>query len=326
MMQKYTLKKDFPIDTIDCESEKYRLEYYFQKPKHLNGTFFRGLKKYGLFYPPIIVREDTRFSLVLGKSIIDVYRNLNIPIPYVLVITREQNEYEFIKFLLYIKKEMQGFNIIEKSIAVKKIYELKNEFDDEALSLLEIPNNQRYRENFLKLSDASENIKELLLLDVLHENTVFEIFKFPESTWDMLVKFIVKISLGTKKRNNVLNMLHDIAFKDTGVLKNIIECKEIKNILSSSIDLPQKGEQVFRYIEKLRYPNIFQYKEKFYNKLKEVGIDKKFQIIIPENFENWKFKVVVPFSSVNDLKKDIEKLNSIAENKAFAELMELKSD
>lgn len=326
MMLKYTLEKDFPVDTIDSESEKYRLEYYSQKPEHLNGIVFKGLKKYGFFYPPIIAREDTHFSLVLGKSIIDIYRNLNIPIPYVLVITREQNEYEFLKILLYMKKEMQGFNIIEKSIAVKKVYELKNKFDDEALSLLEIPNNQRYRENFFKLSNASENIKELLFQDVLHENTVFEIFKFPEITWDILAKFMMKISLGTKKRNKILNMLHDIAFKDIKVLKNIIECKEIENILKSNIDPPHKGEKVFLYIEKLRYPKIFHYREKFYNKLKEVKINKKFQIIIPENFEKWEFKVIIPFSSVNDFKKDIEELHMIAKNEEFAKLMEMRSD
>jgi hypothetical protein len=325
-MMKYTLEKDLPIDTIDNESEKYRLEYYSQKPKHLNDIFFKGLKKYGLFYPPIVVREDTRFSPVLGKSIIDIYRNQNIPIPYVLVITGKQNEYEIIKFLLYMKKEIQGFNIIEKSIAVKKIYEFNNELDDETLSLLEIPNNPRYRENFLKLSDASENIKDLLLQDVVHENTVFEIFKFPETTWDMLANFIKKISLGTRKRNKILNMLHDIAFKDTEVLKNIIECKEIENILKSSVDAPHKGEKVFLYIEKLRYPKIVHYKENFYKKLKEVKINKKFQIIIPENFEKWEFKVVVPFSSVNDFKKDIEDLHIISENEEFAKLMELRSD
>jgi hypothetical protein len=262
----------------------------------------------------------------VGKPIVDAYRNLNIPIPYVLSITREQNEYEFIKFLLYMKKEMRGFNIIEKSIAVKRIYELTKDLDDEVLSLLEIPNNKKYRENLLKLSTVSENIKELLVQDVLHENTVFEIFKFPEITWDILAKFIMKISLGTKKRNKILNMLHGIAFKDTGKLKNIIECKEINNILNSRIDPPHKGERVFRYIEKLRYPKMFEYKEKFYNKLKEVGIDKKLRIIIPDDFENWEFKVVVPFSSVNDLKKHIEKLHRITESEAFVELMEMRSD
>ncbi len=322
-MPEYNLKKYIPFEEIDEEPIEYSLEYYL--PAQDNNMLYNNIMKetaeYSFLYPAIFVLENARYKVVLGKRWVDKYKNMKKDIPYGLVIDRLHDKHEFLKFLIYLKKEFQGFNIIEKSIALKRAFELSPSVDSDIFTLLDIPKTEKYIHNFLHLSEASDNIKMLILKGALHEYTAFEIFKFPEESWYLLAEFISKISIGTKKRNEIINMIYDMAPDDQSSIRKIIESSELKKIRALQIDPPQIGREVYRFIKKLRYPYISQYREKFDKKLTAVGIDKRFHFIVPRDFEQWEFNIVVSFSSVEDLKNNLEKLRLITEKKSFSELM-----
>ena len=322
-MVEYDLIKNIPIDAVERESAECSLEYY--DPDTINAELER-IKKFGLLSPPVFILEKNQYKAILGKRSVDCCRILKRDITWGLVLTNNLDEYGFFKFLILLKKEVKGFNVIEKAIAVKKAFDLDliHKTDDYICSLLDIPRNEIYIHNFLRLAQAPHDVKLLILRGKLHENTVFEIFNFPVDCWPLLYHFFSLLGIGTKKRNEIISMLYAITDGNTKTVESILENEELKKILRLHIDPPQIALRVYDFIKELRYPYISQYKKKFYSKLKELDIDRDFQLRIPRDFEHWEFSISIPFSSQEDLKCNLNKLKEIVDKKAFEELMSMR--
>ena len=52
--------------------------------------------------------------------------------------------------------------------------------------------------------------------------TVFEIFQFDRQDWEIMVGFIAEIKLGTKKRNEIVNMIYDVVNRDKRKVKGAL--------------------------------------------------------------------------------------------------------
>ncbi len=321
-MKKYILKEQIALKDIDIDSDEYSLEYYqnIESDVKIEGE----IRKYGFPYPPVLVFDNDKYKITFGRKYIDIHRRVNKAVPYGLVVDNLKDRSEFFKFLIYLKHEMNGFNVIEKTIALKKMFDTEGKIDPDVLLLLEIPSNEKIIKNYLLLARSSDTIKTLILNDSINEHIAFEIFKFAQKDWDKIACFIAGICLGTKRRNKILEMIYDILHKKQRGIKEIIESTELRKILRLNIDPPQIGERVYTFIEKLRYPYIHQYKERFYKKLKEVGIEKGFHFTVPSDFEDWKFKITLSFTSVDDFNEKVGILKKIGSKKAFHELMDLR--
>lgn len=317
----YDLERDIPFSEIDTDSEEYCLEYTVCRE---DIDELEQCRRYHCFYPPILLYKDACYKPVYGKRFIQIYRDLSNTLPYGLIIRKHFNSSYFLYFLAFLKKQMAGFNWVEKAIALKKAHDLDSEIGSELLALLEVPKNKMIINRLILLATAPDAIKRAVVKGMLDRTTAFEIFRFHSSEWERLLHFILAIALGTKKRNRLLNMIYEISQRDQKQVSYLIENDEIKRIFAQNIDPPHKGERVYAYFFQQRYPVIHQYRERFNKKLKEVGIGSTFHLITPMDFEKWEFKLIVPFGSVGDFKEKVEKMKAIGDTASFRELMEMR--
>jgi hypothetical protein len=319
---RFRFEENINIDNIQSKKDEYSLDY---RELTDNDIPYEGIKRYSFLFPPIFVEKNSYLCTVIGKLFVDIYQRLKLNIPYGLIIEKKGSDYEFFKYLIYLKQAVNGFNIIEKAISVKKLYDLSGRFDTEVLPVLDVPENEKIIRNFLLLAEAPKKIKMLILQGRIHEATAFEVFKFKKANWEFLGSFVAGLFLGTKKRNQLLNMIHDIVIRDQINVRHILGSKELQQLRGLKIDPPQIGERIYTAIEKMRYPVIQQYRREFFRKLKEVGIRKEFRLEIPKDFEEWKFQLVLPFSSLDDFKENLKHLIEIGEKESFNELMKLRT-
>jgi hypothetical protein len=321
----FRLKENIAIKKIDNESLKYSLEV---SNSLLDENLYHEddliVNNYGLLFPPILVFDSGLYVTVSGKRIIAAYRRINKDLPFGLIIDKPRDEYSFLKYLINMKRECTGLNIIEKSIALKKCLYLRKKSEEEILALLEIPKKNNIIEKYLTLDDASDKIKTMILMGKLHEYTAFEIFNFLKDEWDLLADFITGIFTGTKKRNKILNMIFEISQRDGRDARSVIESDEIKDILNLPADPPHIGEKMFEHIEKLRYPVIWKYRKRFYEQLKDVDFDKSVQFVVPGDFEHREYSLSFPFSSIEDFNKQVKKLEKIGAGSPFKKLMRIE--
>jgi len=315
----YQLKKNIPYGMIKLDSTDYFLEFYSKDETETEIDAWNQIA-----YPPLFLQENGRYTIVLGRRYVESLLDAKEDVPFGLIIKRKGDEYTFFFHLLCLKKKLQGFNAIEKSIAVKKMRDMRGEPDNNLLKLLDIPASDEYVDRYLRLYESCDEVKSILARGKLHENTAFEILKFHKSMWKDLAVFLKDIALGTKKKNFICKMLHEIAGDDNTKLRSIINSPELSKIHASSIDPPHKGEKILSFIEGSRYPVMSGFRKRFNEKLKAVGIQKDFHMTLPKDFETWNFKVTLQFSSVEELKQKADRLKRYADTKAFTDLMRMR--
>jgi hypothetical protein len=314
-MVTYRLMNDVPIEEISVESEDYCFDYVSDSSQTAEVSIF----------PPILYVEGGCFQPVFGRSQILRSRQGAGSLAYTLVLEGPQPGLETVLLSIDLKRCLGGFRVLERSLALKRLQALSATIDDEVLNTLGVPHHELIVKNLITLADAPAEIKELIHGGVLHENTVFEIFHFERELWTHVAHFINSLSLGTKKRNEILSMTRSIARRDGRSILDILEGAEIQSILQQvNIDPPQRAERLYQYIRNLRYPSICEFGQRFNRKLKEVHMNSKFQLILPENFERWQFKLIVPFSSAEEFQKHVEELRRTGERNTFKDLMAMR--
>ncbi|KPJ89514.1 MAG: hypothetical protein AMS17_01690 [Spirochaetes bacterium DG_61] len=320
-MREYRLLEDIPLEMVQDVPSRYSFEYYDPDRGKGEGEKYDTI---GPLLPPLLLHEQEKYEILQGKLFVDHCRLKTQPLSYGLLITNKSNDFELLRFLVYFKREIGGFNTIEKAMAVSRFYEITGRIPEELLMLLEIPKNEKYVKSYLQLSQAPDEVKLEVLRGNLHENTAFEIFRFAEESWQMLTEFISRLYIGTKKRNEILDMLRTISDGESVNVERILKSDELAQILESGIDPPQIASKVNDFIIEKRYPAMSRYRKGFDGKLKEVDFGRDFHLTLPKDFEQWEFSLNIKFSSVEELKEKIEELKKISASKSFSELMKLR--
>jgi hypothetical protein len=320
---RYTLEENVPVDGID---DRFSLEFT-APPEGESGSIDAS----GIFVPPLLVSDKGCLSVFLGKKYLDDCRASGKTLDVALLIEKgEAAERDFLLHLVLLKEEVKGFNVVERSMVLKRFCDLAPGQNPQecippaVLTLFGVGRNERLLRNYLSLSESSSDFRLSVLRGELHEFTAFEIFRFPKEEWDELAKFVSKLFIGTKKRNGIVSLMRDISERDRVSAAELISDGELSRLFALHADPPQIAERVYLHFERLRYPRIAAYRERFLEKLKEARIDKRLRFQVPRDFETWEFSLEIPFSSVEELQRQIEKLRDLAERKAFRELMELR--
>ncbi|UCB46523.1 MAG: hypothetical protein JSV25_03615 [Spirochaetota bacterium] len=313
-MLKYHLETQISVKDICDKSDYFYIEYFAKRDD--DEKLFLGI--------PLLVSDGGKYYPVFGKKYINSSIQEQHPLQYSFVAEKSGTPCELFNGLILLTQEMKGFNIIERAHALRKLYDIDEKVDNTILKVLGIPNNERYLRGYLTLATASDKIKELVLHKRINEITAFEIFQFDRNDWEIVAGFIADIKLGTKKRNEVVNMIYDVMRRDRMRVEEIVESDAVREILTLKMDRLHIGQRLYSYFETVCHPYISQYKKRFYDKLREVGIERYFRLKIPQNFEDWKFDITFTFSSVDDFKKKVEILDEIGSRQSFQELMSLR--
>ena len=312
----YRVEDRVRVDLIGAQDEFY-LEYTGEKREE------RGL---GPVYvqPPLLVSNGRQYSLVTGREAVQHCREKQEPLPYAVVVDSIEDRKALMQFLILMKSQLWGFNVVEKAVAVKRLYDLSSTVNGDLLKLLGIPKSERFIRGYIALADAPDIVKGLVLTGRVDLLTAFELFSFEKRYWSRLAHFIAGIRLGTKKSNRLLTMLYDIIHRDGMTVEQLIGSCEIEEILNSKIDAKHKGQKVYESIERIRNPYMTEYKERFYDAVRKVGIDPQLHLTIPQDFEEWKFRISFSFTSVEDFRKKAQLLIKIGSETTFHELMDLR--
>ncbi len=317
-MLQYTLIKDIEPEKIKPCPDDFAIEY--DSPGGEPET-----APSPAFYPPILQKGRKYYYILIGKGHIDYYLQKHLLLPYGLAIEMSGSMQEMLQHLIQLKKELYGFNAVEKAYALKKFLALRKNKESDAPALLDIPNSKSMLQKYLLLAEVSDRIKSLILMGKVSEFTVFEIFQFDRNEWDDVALFVGSLPIGTRKRNEVVTMLFDITRRDKKSIEGVLNAEMVTSILNSHIDAPQKGEQVYEYLYSLRYPRIHEYRKRFFQLLQESGIERFAHLEVPRDFEKWRFKLGFSFSSFDEFRKKVLYLSKTANARSIKELFNMRS-
>jgi hypothetical protein len=242
-----------------------------------------------------------------------------------MIVEGFRSERDILQYSIHVKRQAGGFSAVEKALALKRLFSVDSHGDNGLLELLNVSKKNDTIEQYLSLADAPDYIKNMVHCGSLHEQTAFIILTLDQAQRVYAARFICGIALGTKKRNELLCMLRDIAERDSTAFQRIIESSTAQSILlNTAMDPVHRADKLYRFIKKLRYPSIHAFNERFNRKLKQVNLDRRFHLKLPENFEKWEFQLIIPFSSRKEFMENMQMLMETGEKNVFGELMNMR--
>ena len=316
-MIRYRMKQDIDINKVDIRSEEFCFEYPLAMDSSIVPETPPSL-------PPILYLHRHSYTPIWGRFELQCCAQRGVPVPWATVIEGFGSDREAVCYSIDVKMQTGGFSEVEKALAVKRMYQLDGFIEEDVLHCLDVPRKDSIIKRYLLLADAPEEIKKKVNNGVLHENTAHLILDLDKELWSSVAGFVSNLSLGTKKRNEVVLMLRDIAKRDGINVRDIINSEAVRVVLGQKMDPSHIGNGVYSVLQGLRYPSVRHYKERFANKLKEVKLDSRFHLQLPENFEKWEFRMVIPFRSHEEFQQNLDLLQKTAEKTEFNELMNMR--
>jgi len=317
-MIRYRMIRNLNIEEVHVDSEEFCFEY-------IESTGAVQQAKTPVSIPPILFERENRYLPIRGKNELMRHAHKKSVVPWALLVEGFDSVLDVLLYSIEVKLETGGFSVVEKSLALKRLYSLNQTLDERVYERLGLARNSRVLKRFLSLTEAPADVKDMVHNGTLHENTVFTILDLEPAYWTLAAKFISKVALGTKKRNEILVMLREISQRDGKELRELIESDPIQTILNDMVmDSSHIGDKLYRNIRELRYPSIHAFNKRFNEKLREVKLDRRFQLHTPENFERWEFKLVIPFASYEEFKENVHLLLETGNKPAFKELMNMR--
>lgn len=256
----------------------------------------------------------------------NLYTSLDNTILHQALVVNENETRSILEMLVRSKCQTTDFNWVERSTALEHM--IRQDMGDrvDLIKLMGIHPASERIQLYLRLAGAPEGVKRPVAEGRLHTSTVFEIFKFEEEEHQNLAGFISELSLGTRKRNQLISMVREICMRD-GISPSTLlyENPEVLDILSSPMDYSHRSARLFSWVESQRYPIITGYRRRFLRLMGETGITRYGTLTLPRDFERWDFTLQVKFSSREELQSKLAELVKIAGGEQFKLLMALRS-
>lgn len=145
---------------------------------------------------------------------------------------------------------------------------------------------------------------------------------------DQFVNLFLKIRCSLNKQKEIITNLHEIAARENISAADVINSKEIREIVDNSgdsADENRKGNLVRAVLFERRYPNLSKAKEQFNINLKLLNSqgDLKGTIKLepPADFEGRDYTISFKFSNVDDLAQNAEVISALSKNRLVDQII-----
>jgi len=308
-----------PITSIDLEDRRFCIS--------LGGTPEKlrlSIEKIGIVNPPIVTSRNGILVLVAGWRRIRAAHELGLQEVAVRKI-EWTGDLEAFRIQVFDNLGFRQFSPIEKSEILSRLRKY-GEPDERLvfsyLSLFGIPGHGDYLESYLSFSLFSPEIKE-----ILHEKcTPFPVLGllagFESGERALLKPFIV--TLGQNKLKSFLENLFDLKSNKGMSVGTFFGSKEIKAVIDSDRLSPlQKAEKTADRLNRLRYPRLTLWNDKFSSRLKKLNLPKEIEIRHSAFFEEEEMTVSFKVRDIRDLERHSRKLTDLSKNRITAELFKV---
>jgi hypothetical protein len=304
--------------------------YIFTFEPLLSGLI-NSIKKIGLINPPILEQtSDNTYRIVTGLKRILALGQLKIN-QFPAKIYQSMNPAPTLDlFLLNFFENIgtRNLNEIEKSIILHKFIHLFQVSEESVISeflpLLNQGANKALLDRYLKLVYLKDNIRIAIVEEFISIDNALALLEMSLIERQSIFNLFQRLQLGKNNQKELLRLLREIAKISNQSIVQIVEDKEIQDILlNEKITSPRKIEHIKEVLKRMRYPLFSMVEMNFQNLKKDLKLPPNIILRPPPFFEGEKFTVELSFKNQAEFNKLIGILASIAEGNKLIKLESL---
>ncbi len=308
---------------IDFDDQSYIFTF-----EPLLSGLINSIKKIGLINPPILEQtSDNTYRIVTGLKRILALGQLKIN-QFPAKIYQSMNPAPTLDlFLLNFFENIgtRNLNEIEKSIILHKFIHLFQVSEESVISeflpLLNHGANKAVLDRYLKLVYLKDNIRIAIVEEFISIDNALALLEMSLIERQSIFDLFQRLQLGKNNQKELLRLLREIAKISNQSIVQIVEDKEIQDILSNEkITSPRKIEHIKEVLKRMRYPLFSIVEMNFQNLKKDLKLPPNIILRPPPFFEGEKFTVELSFKNQAEFNKLIGILASIAEGNKLIKL------
>ncbi|QTA81248.1 ParB-like nuclease domain-containing protein [Desulfonema limicola] len=318
-----------PVSHINLKDNRFQITTSTDLSRLSDSIKNTGLISLPLIYAEINAGKKPDFIIVSGFRRIKACQYLGMKNIEIRIAGSDTAQIDLVRFAITENAFQRPLNLIEKSRA----YSMLSRF---------FPDNKKH-ENMLEkealnlgLSDASHMIKKLLPLCHMPESVqkglaedsislpaALELNTLKPEYADILACLFTDLKLSTSKQREVMNLLKDISLCHEISIKDILDEKNLCEILQNQdIDRNQKSHALRTILKQRRYPAIVQAEKNYEKYLKELKLGQNIKLVPPKDFEGSVYSLILNFSNVNELKEQSKILERIIQEPSLDKILE----
>ena len=282
-----------------------------------------SIKNGGLLNPPLLIANNSGFTIVCGFRRIEACRALQWQDVPARILDPATQKRTCAQLAITDNALQRSLNLIEKSRAIKLLdgyFEDDNELSRE-LSALGLPENRALVKKIKTLGHLSSHIHKAILSNTITLPMALRLGELePAAATDFLALFeTLKPSLN--KQREILTLVKEIALaEDIPILKVLNEKRMQKTLNHPDIDRNQKTRMVRQYLKKRRFPVLTSAEKRFELLVKELKLGQDIKLIPPNNFEDTTYSLTLNFKNMVELKARKATFDTIIQHPALEKI------
>ncbi|MFH0788086.1 MAG: ParB/RepB/Spo0J family partition protein [Pseudomonadota bacterium] len=296
---------------IDWADTTFRITY--GRPL---GSLIRSIQTIGLQNPPLLQKNGQgRFRIVAGFRRLRALQMIGLESIRCNLASAETEKRALFLWNFYDTID-RGFNPVEQSLAVKKLFEFveEKELIREYLSCLKLAPKKEIVERYLKTAGISPLYQTALLQGRLFPETIASVDPdfFPLA--NLILALFISLHWGFQKQKEFLSDLKEISNRRLQDPESILFSSPVVEILHHFQWTPQqKGEALRKYFRTCLYPTLTDTEKAFAAVLSPLKLDHRTRISPPPFFEGGRYGLEITFSDSKELKESLEKITPALE-------------
>jgi ParB-like chromosome segregation protein Spo0J len=317
MMKKKLLKSslvNIAISNIDLTPGPFCMSFNFNLE-----PLKASIKKFGVINPPYLLRNsDNNFLVVAGYRRLMAVKELGWHNIVCNILPDAFSLFNALLFNLNDNLIHRQLNNIEKGMILQRLTRFisTEEIVTNFMPILGIPSNKQQLELFLGLEGLEERIKIFVAMEQLSIR-VAGLLRYLEKNDRLEINdLFTSLKWSFNQQWETVQWIKEIASREGRSIKEIIDSKDIKEVLgNTTMNKPQQVKAIVKILKFRRFPSLSK-AEKLFNKgIFNLSLPLGVKIIPPPFFEGTDYKLEVTFRKGEDLKDKLADLYNLPELK-----------
>ena len=317
MMKKKLLKSslvNIAISDIDLTPGPFCMSFNFNLE-----PFKASIQKFGVINPPYLLRNpDNNFLVVAGYRRLMAVKELGWHNIVCNILPDAFSLFNALLFNLNDNLIHRQLNNIEKGMILQRLTRFisTEEIVTNFMPILGIPSNKQQLELFLGLEELEERIKISVAMERLPVRVAGLMRNIEKNDRLEINDLFTSLKWSFNQQWETIQRIKEIASREGRSIKEIIDSKDIKEVLhNTTMNKPQKVKAIVKILKFRRFPSLSK-AEKLFNKgISNLSLPLGVKIIPPPFFEGTDYKLEVTFRKGTDLKGKLADLCNLPELK-----------
>jgi len=215
-------------------------------------------------------------------------------------------------------------NPLETARSVALLHRQLSDPEDirDCLSALSLPRNPAWLQQQLALSRLTDALQQHLLTGVMGTAMALELGALDPADGTALAGLFASLRLSLSRQREVLGLCRDLARRDGVAIRQVLAASGLQALLADpEADNGIKTRKLRNYLKHRRYPSLTAAEARFDQGLKSLALGPDVRLDPPPFFEGTTYRLSLSFSTVEELRRQLDAIRGKTATPQFHRLM-----